>query len=152
MGGTKACKTVAVFCGEIIKDDILQAKNTSNIFYINSFIYIHSPSLKMCKQIEEVFQFQLMCLEIFFIRYDNNIPLSLTNIESDLQIGIFYKKKNTPVIATVRSWDNLVTKGILRFSPDIFLSHSKYMSEIAIQKSHRTCERIADKIWGSVSR
>jgi len=58
---------------------------------------------------------------------------SLTNIESDLQIGIFYKKKNTPVIATVRSWDNLVTKGILRLSPDIFLSHSKYMSEIAIQ-------------------
>ena len=60
---------------------------------------------------------------------------SLTNIESDLQIGIFYKKRNTPVIATVRSWDNLVTKGILRFSPDIFLSHSLYMSEIAI-KNH----------------
>jgi len=58
---------------------------------------------------------------------------SLTNIESDLQINMFYKKKNTPVIATVRSWDNLVTKGILRSSPDIFLSHSKYMSEIAIQ-------------------
>lgn len=60
---------------------------------------------------------------------------SLTNIESDLQIGTFYKKKNTPVIATVRSWDNLVTKGILRFAPDIFLSHSRYMSEIAI-KNH----------------
>jgi FMN phosphatase YigB (HAD superfamily) len=72
---------VAVFCGEIIKDDILQSKNTSNIFYINSHIYIHSPTLKMCKQIEEVFQFQLMCLETFFIRYDNNIPISLTNIE-----------------------------------------------------------------------
>ena len=81
MGGTKACKTVAVFCGEIIKDDILQAKNTSNIFYINSFIYIHSPSLKMCKQIEEVFQFQLMCLETFFISYTT--PLTLTNVEAN---------------------------------------------------------------------
>jgi HAD superfamily hydrolase (TIGR01549 family) len=72
---------VAVFCGEIIKDDISQAKNTSNIFYINSFIYIHSPSLKMCKQIEEVFQFQLMCLEKFFIRYTT--PLTLSNVEAN---------------------------------------------------------------------
>jgi HAD superfamily hydrolase (TIGR01549 family) len=83
---TDICKViitpdVAVFCGEIIKDDILQAKNTSNIFYIDSHIYIHSPSLKMCKQIEEVFQFQLTCLETFFIRYTT--PLTLTNIEAN---------------------------------------------------------------------
>ncbi len=73
---------VAVFCGEIIKDDISQAKNTSNIFYINSHIYIHSPTLKMCKQIEEVFQFQLLCLETFFIRYDNSLPITLTKEDS----------------------------------------------------------------------
>ena len=57
---------------------------------------------------------------------------SLTNIESDLQVAIYYKKHTVPIIATVRSWDNLVTKGILRFAPDIFLSHSNFMSEMAI--------------------
>ena len=61
---------------------------------------------------------------------------SITNVESDLQLAIFYKKQHTPIIATTRSWDNLVSKGILRFSPDIFLSHSKFMSETAI-KNHR---------------
>ena len=37
----------------------------------------------MCKQIEEVFQFQLMCLETFFIRYEDVSPLTLTNIEAN---------------------------------------------------------------------
>ena len=57
---------------------------------------------------------------------------SLTNIESDLKVAMYYRKMHVPVIATVRSWDNLVTKGILAFSPDIFLSHSSYMTETAI--------------------
>ena len=35
----------------------------------------------MCKQIEEVFQFQLMCLEKFFIRYTT--PLTLSNVEAN---------------------------------------------------------------------
>jgi hypothetical protein len=61
---------------------------------------------------------------------------SITNVESDLRLAIFYKKHHTPIIATARSWDNLVSKGILRFSPDIFLSHSKFMSETAV-KNHR---------------
>jgi hypothetical protein len=85
---TDICKAiitpdVAVFCGEIIKEDISQAKDTSNIFYINSYIYIHSPSLKMCKQIEEVFQFQLMCLETFFLKHNNILPITLTDEEAN---------------------------------------------------------------------
>jgi hypothetical protein len=61
------------------------------------------------------------------------LVMSLTNTESDLPLAVFYKKKGIPVIATVRSWDNLVTKGILKFTPDIFLSHSNFMSDIFIR-------------------
>jgi hypothetical protein len=58
---------------------------------------------------------------------------ALTNSESDLPLSIFFKKQLTPVIATLRSWDNLVTKGTLGFQPDFFLSHSDYMTDLAIR-------------------
>ena len=60
---------------------------------------------------------------------------SLTNTESDLQVSIFYRKDSIPIIATVRRWDNLVTKGVLKFAPDVFLSHSEFMSNTA-RKNH----------------
>jgi hypothetical protein len=60
---------------------------------------------------------------------------SLTNTESDLQIAMYYKKISTCVIATVRSWDNLTSKGVLKFAPDLFISHSPYMTLSAI-KNH----------------
>lgn len=68
---------VAVFCGEV-KENILHATSTSNIFYINFFIYIHSSDLKLCKQVEEIFQFQIMCLEKFYEDGDyDKIPSAL---------------------------------------------------------------------------
>ena len=67
---------------------------------------------------------------------------SLTNTESDLQVSIFYRKYSIPIIATVRSWDNLVTKGVLKFAPDVFLSHSVFMSNTARQNHGLTSETI----------
>jgi hypothetical protein len=64
---------------------------------------------------------------------------SLTNTESDLMVAIYYKKYNIPVVATVRSWDNLLTKGVLRFAPDVFVSHSNLMSNTAIE-NHKIAE------------
>jgi len=58
---------------------------------------------------------------------------ALTNSESDLPLSIFFKKQSIPVIATLRSWDNLVTKGTLRFQPDFLVSHSEYMTDLAIR-------------------
>jgi len=66
-------------------------------------------------------------------RLDLLLVMSLTNTESDLPLAVFYKKNGTPVIATVRSWDNVVTKGILKFTPDVFLSHSNFMSDSVIR-------------------
>lgn len=59
------------------------------------------------------------------------LATALTNSESDLPLAIYFKKQSIPVIATLRSWDNLVTKGTLRFEPNILLSHSRYMTDLA---------------------
>lgn len=61
------------------------------------------------------------------------LSTALTNSESDLPLSIYFKKKGVVVISSLRSWDNLVTKGTLRFQPDIFLSHSGYMTDLAVQ-------------------
>jgi hypothetical protein len=63
---------------------------------------------------------------------DTLFVTSLTNTESDLQIGVLYKKLGTSIIATVRSWDNLNSKGVLKLTPDCFVSHSIFMSESAV--------------------
>lgn len=61
------------------------------------------------------------------------VSTALTNSESDLPLSIYFKKKGIVVISSLRSWDNLVTKGTLKFQPDIFLSHSGYMTDLAIR-------------------
>jgi hypothetical protein len=101
----------------------------SNISVLKNFIRFLYTSVTRKSYLIASFSEKPPKLDLLFVT-------SITNVESDLQLAIFYKKQHTPIIATVRSWDNLVSKGILRFSPDIFLSHSKFMSETAV-KSHR---------------
>lgn len=57
------------------------------------------------------------------------IATSLSDRESDVPLAIIYRNNGTRVIGTVRSWDNLVTKGTLPIEPDLFLSHSPYMTQ-----------------------
>jgi hypothetical protein len=66
-------------------------------------------------------------------KLDVFLATALTNPESDLPLSIYFKKQSIPVIATLRSWDNLVTKGTLRFQPNILLSHSRYMTDLAVR-------------------
>ena len=61
------------------------------------------------------------------------LTTALSNSESDLPLSIYFKKKSIPVIAGLRSWDNLVTKGVLKFQPNFLLSHSEYMTDLAIR-------------------
>lgn len=83
-------------------------------------------------------------LLLFVHKLDNDVKMeipnvdlfvstALTNSESDLPLSIYFKKKGIVVISSLRSWDNLVTKGTLKFQPDIFLSHSGYMTDLAIR-------------------
>ncbi len=58
---------------------------------------------------------------------------SLTNFNFDAELLRVAKKLKIKNAGSPRSWDNLVSHGLLRVIPDIFLSHSKYMTECALE-------------------
>ena len=100
------------------------------------YIFSHSVLLKSffrkllflsykLKYVEDSTKSIMPCIDVF-------ISTALTNSESDLPLSIYFKRKGIPVISSLRSWDNLVTKGTLKFQPDLFLSHSGYMTDMAI--------------------
>ena len=123
------------------------------IFFI---LFSRSRSLK------QLFRF------LFFFTYDiknvinsSRIPIprvdvffasALTNAESDLPLSIFFKKQLTPVIATLRSWDNLVTKGTLGFQPNILLSHSEYMTDLATRVHGISASSIVQSVTPSYQK
>jgi hypothetical protein len=76
--------------------------------------------------IEKASKFPIPTIDLF-------LATALTNSESDLPLSIYFKRQSIPVIASLRSWDNLVTKGTLKFQPDLLLSHSKYMTDLAVR-------------------
>jgi hypothetical protein len=57
---------------------------------------------------------------------------SLTN-RFDLQIALFAKVMHFKILGTVRSWDNLTSHGNLLVEPDIFYSHSQFMTDTLIE-------------------
>jgi hypothetical protein len=61
---------------------------------------------------------------------------SATNLAFDVPLAILAKRQGAKTYLTVRSWDNLSLHGILRFSPDLFLAQSLYMSKLAIQNHY----------------
>lgn len=101
------------------------------IFYQS---FSHSVSLKIVfrklllsvHRLDSVVQLKIPNIDLF-------LSTALTNSESDLPLSIYFKRKGIVVVSSLRSWDNLVTKGTLRFQPDIFLSHSGYMTDLAVR-------------------
>ena len=61
---------------------------------------------------------------------------SLTNFNYDAELLRVAKKLKIKNVGSPRSWDNLVSHGLLRVIPDTFLSHSAYMTECAIKYQH----------------
>ena len=57
---------------------------------------------------------------------------SLTNTK-DIHVALFAKKMNIKIIGTVRSWDNLSSHGRLLIEPNIFYSHSNFMSDTLLE-------------------
>jgi len=58
---------------------------------------------------------------------------SLTDLDYDVPFAISCKHYRVATIATVRSWDNLVTKGVLCFEPDFFIAHTDFMNKCAVE-------------------
>jgi len=66
------------------------------------------------------------------LAFDSIFVTSLTNYWEDLPIALLFKSQSK-IIGTVRSWDNLLAHGALRFWPDVFISHSSFMTETAMK-------------------
>jgi hypothetical protein len=109
--------------------------------YVIYFSLANSKSLKSILRLLFYFSVRRKTLEKLF---DQEISLgkgsklfitSLTPLRGeDVPIGLFFRKSNVPIVASVRSWDNLVVNGMLPFLPDTFLCHSQYMYESAVTK------------------
>jgi hypothetical protein len=68
---------------------------------------------------------------------------SLTPLRGeDIPIAVFFKKQKVPIIASVRSWDNLLTNGAIHFLPDLFLCHSEYMLNGAIAQQRLKADKV----------
>lgn len=75
------------------------------------------------------------------------ISTSLTNFVEDYPVCLYFKRSGTKIIGTVRSWDNLTSHGSLYLEPNLFLSHSPWMSSIASGLHKIAKEKIVD--WGT---
>jgi hypothetical protein len=88
------------------------------------FLYSKACAKKAMKDFIKPFN-----LDLLFIT-------SLTNWIEDIQIACAAHSLKIKIIGTPRSWDNLVSHGSLRFTPDLFLAHSNYMKLCAIKYQH----------------
>jgi len=87
----------------------------------NFLRFVHKYSIPQ-KTFESSFQKAPPPLAFLFVT-------SLTNNYEDVRVGTYYKRfTQTKLIGTVRSWDNLTSHGSLRLVPDLFLSHSDFMT------------------------
>lgn len=61
------------------------------------------------------------------------ITLSLTNFDFDVILARTAKQRKIPIIAMVRSWDNLSSHGLLRVLPDRFILQNHFLEDMARQ-------------------
>ena len=73
-------------------------------------------------------------VDLEFENFNSLFVTSLTN-SKDIQVALYAKKKGIKIIGTVRSWDNLSSHGRLILEPDIFYSHSDFMTD-TLDKFH----------------
>lgn len=62
---------------------------------------------------------------------DKLLVTSLTNGYEDFKVALYYRRQRIPILGTIRSWDNLTSHGNLYLEPDIFLSHSEWITYAA---------------------
>jgi hypothetical protein len=70
------------------------------------------------------------------------ILTSITNLEDEIHLGFMYRKLGCFVVGSTRSWDNLTTKGVFPFEPDLFLANSQYIFDCAVKSQGFNPSRI----------
>jgi hypothetical protein len=74
-------------------------------------------------------------------KFDVVFITSLSNQSDDLQVALFARRNRIKIIGTMRSWDNLSSHGGLALIPDVFYSHSMFMSQM-LSQFHRLNKNI----------
>lgn len=78
---------------------------------------------------------------------DKLLVTSLTNGYEDFKIALYYRRLRIPILGTIRSWDNLTSHGSLYLEPDIFLSHSEWITHAARVFQGIPAKKIVE--WGN---
>jgi hypothetical protein len=120
---------------------------------------IHKFSLcreQLIKSLRVLYFVSLKNVEIFpksseLVIYPNDqlFITSLTNFWEDSIVGVYFEARGCFVAGTIRSWDNLVSHGQLRFIPKIFVSHSQFITECATRYQNILQERIVELVTPS---
>jgi hypothetical protein len=69
---------------------------------------------------------------------------SLTNFNFDAELLRIAKQLKIENVGSPRSWDNLVSHGLLRVIPNIFFSHSRYMTDCALKYQYIQSSKIIE--------
>lgn len=70
----------------------------------------------------------------------------------DVLIGLLFKSKGIKVSGTIRSWDNIVQNGSLRFLPDVFVSHGEFMARSAVEMQGMRSSRVMNSVSPSYQK
>jgi hypothetical protein len=68
---------------------------------------------------------------------------SLTDMQTETLVGMYYSRLKTKTIGTPRSWDNITSHGCFPWVPDKILSHSDYMTSSLIEIQGIPAKRIS---------
>ena len=100
-----------LFCANFLAYIPYIKKIARQIYYI-SVIYSKKTKLKFAS---------LPNCDILFLT-------SLTDMQTETLVGMYYSSLKTKTIGTPRSWDNITSHGCFPWVPDKVLSHSDYMT------------------------
>jgi len=124
--------------------------------YLN-FPYLCFQLFSKSKRFQHIFRFALnktiptqRLLALFSSKPKHIDLLFVTALSGDFEeflVSLYFRRQKTYIIGTVRSWDNLTSHGYFYLVPDLFLSHSPWMSFAAINYQGIAKEQIIN--WGN---
>ena len=90
------------------------------------------------------------------VDFNGSSSLFITSLSplrgEDVLIGLLFKSKGIRVSGTIRSWDNIVQNGSLRFLPDVFLSHGEFMARSVVKMQGMSPNKVINSVSPSYQK
>jgi hypothetical protein len=112
----------------------IKRKHKTNL----NFAYLCHRLLSKSKRFPRILRFALnktiptqRLLELFSSEPKHIDYLFVTALSGDFEeflVSLYFRRQKIYILGTVRSWDNLTSHGYFYLEPDLFLSHSPWMS------------------------